>query len=213
MNINPKDEEIIIIEDEDHDQIKSSSSIIMKDQEFINSWRILIVDDDPAIHQATKLILKHFTFEELPLSCLSAYSAEESINLIEKNPDLAVILLDVVMETNDAGLKVIHHVRNILNNQIVRIIVRTGHPGEAPEDWLMSDYEINDYKTKIELTQNKLMTSLISALRSYHQLKSELNNLEKLQQDLKKTQHLLSKIEEENQKEELRLANLFADET
>lgn len=209
--MNENNEDIMIIEDEDS-QIKSSSKVEINYQELGKPWLILIVDDDHAIHQATKLILKHFTFENRPLICLSAYSAEESISLIEKNPDLAVILLDVVMETNDAGLKVIKYIREILKNQFVRIIVRTGHPGEAPEDWLMSDYEINDYKTKVELTQNKLMTSLIGALRSYNQLRLELNNLEKIEQDLQNTKDLLEKIEEQNKREELRLSNLFNEE-
>jgi signal transduction histidine kinase len=85
-------------------------------------------------------------------------------------PDIAVILLDVVMETDDAGLKLVDFIRTQLKNEAVRIILRTGQPGQAPERQVIVDYDINDYKAKTELTADKLFTSLTAALRSYQQI-------------------------------------------
>ena len=83
---------------------------------------------------------------------------------------MAVILLDVVMETEGAGLELVQFVRKELKNETVRIILRTGQPGQAPERRVVVDYDINDYKAKTELTADKLFTTLTAALRSYEQL-------------------------------------------
>ncbi len=131
------------------------------------AWKILLVDDDSEVHQATKLVLKRFTFEGKPLTLISAYSGKEAQQLIATHPDIAVIFLDVVMETNDAGLKVVKYIREVLKNTLVRIILRTGQPGEAPEQSVILDYDINDYKTKLELTHQKFLTTTITALKSY----------------------------------------------
>ena len=86
------------------------------------------------------------------------------------HPDVAAVLLDVIMETDDAGLDLVQFIRNTLKNETVRIILRTGQPGQAPERRVIVDYDINDYKAKTELTADKLFTSLTAALRSYQQL-------------------------------------------
>ena len=86
------------------------------------------------------------------------------------NPDVAAVLLDVIMETDVAGLELVEYIRNELKNETVRIILRTGQPGQAPERRVIVDYDINDYKAKTELTADKLFTSLTAALRSYQQL-------------------------------------------
>ncbi len=86
------------------------------------------------------------------------------------NPDVAAVLLDVIMETDVAGLELVEYIRNELKNETVRIILRTGQPGQAPERRVIVQYDINDYKAKTELTADKLFTSLTAALRSYQQL-------------------------------------------
>jgi diguanylate cyclase (GGDEF)-like protein len=138
---------------------------------MVDTWKILIVDDDPSVHQATQLALKGFTFDGKSVSFVSAYSGQEGINLITRqHPDVAILLLDVVMESNDAGLKVVKYVRDELRNHRVRIILRTGNPGEAPEESVILHYDINDYKLKVELTRQRLITSAISALRSFRDI-------------------------------------------
>lgn len=135
-------------------------------------WKIMLVDDDPLVHRATKVALKYFSFEDRSLSFVSAFSAKEAKQLIAAHPDTALILLDEVMETAHAGLEVANYIRNELKNKAVRIILRTGQPGRAPEESVVVDYDINDYKTKLELTQQKLFTTIVAGLRAYRDLKT-----------------------------------------
>lgn len=57
-------------------------------------------------------------------------------------------------------------------NPLVRIILRTGQPGQAPERQVMVDYDINDYKEKTELTAAKLFTSVMSSIRTFGHLQT-----------------------------------------
>ena len=147
------------------------------------SWKILIVDDEIEIHNITKLALNEFTFEKKPIEFISAYSGKEAKEMIQSHPDIALILLDVVMETEEAGLEVVKYIRDILDNKVVRIILRTGQPGQVPEDVVIVSYDINDYKTKTELTNKKLFTTVVTALRAFRALtqieasKSELERI------------------------------------
>ncbi|WP_162306071.1 putative bifunctional diguanylate cyclase/phosphodiesterase [Oleisolibacter albus] len=133
-------------------------------------WTVLIVDDDVGVHTATRLALRRFSFHGRGLHFLSAYSAVEGRALLEAHPETALILLDVVMETEDAGLDLVQQIRDDLRNPLVRIILRTGQPGQAPEREVVARYDINDYKAKDELTATRLWTSVLTALRAYDQL-------------------------------------------
>src|SRR5215207_9224002 len=138
--------------------------------EALPAWTIAIVDDDPAVHEGTRFALYDYTLNGQILDILSAYSAAAGRELMRANPNVAVVLLDVVMETDDAGLGLVDYIRNELKNETVRIILRTGQPGQAPERQVIVDYDINDYKAKTELTADKLFTTLTAALRSHQQL-------------------------------------------
>lgn len=118
-----------------------------------------------------KLALKDFLFDGKKLAFFSAYSAKESKDLIAAHPNAALILLDVVMEQEDAGLQVVQYIRDQLKNSAIRIILRTGQPGQAPEQSVIMNYDINDYKEKTELTIQKLFTTVVTALRSYRDIK------------------------------------------
>jgi len=133
-------------------------------------WKIAVIDDDQAVHEGTRFALSDYTLNGQTLEILSAYSAAEGRVLMRQHPDVAAVLLDVIMETDDAGLALVEYIRNELHNETVRIILRTGQPGQAPERRVIVDYDINDYKAKTELTADKLFTSLTAALRSYQQL-------------------------------------------
>lgn len=148
-----------------------------------NPWRVLIVDDDADVHAVSRLILNKIVFKHRPLELLCAYSAVQARDILISEKNIAVILLDVVMETEDAGLKLVRVIREELKNSDVRIILRTGQPGQAPEERVIVDYDINDYKAKNELTSQKLFTAVISALRAYETIMS-----------LNKTRHGLEKI-------------------
>jgi diguanylate cyclase (GGDEF)-like protein len=134
------------------------------------SWKVLVVDDEQQVHEVTRLALKNFKFEDKPLEIISAYSGQEAQRILDRHPDTAVLLLDVVMETNDAGLNLVKYIRENLHNLFVRIILRTGQPGEVPEISIIKGYDINDYKTKTELTQQKLFSALVTAIRSYRDI-------------------------------------------
>lgn len=148
------------------------------------SWKILIVDDDVEVHEVTKLALSDFTFENKALSFISAFSAQEAKQLIQAHPDTAIVFLDVVMETEDAGLQVIPYIREELENPIVRIILRTGQPGQAPENVVAVNYGIDDYKTKTELTSQKLFITVITALRAFSTLTQAFEVSQMLEQEL-----------------------------
>ncbi|MEE2025342.1 MULTISPECIES: DUF3369 domain-containing protein [Alkalimonas] len=133
-------------------------------------WKVLVVDDESEVHAVTRLALSDFSFQGKNLEFLSAYSGAEAKVLIQQHPDTAIILLDVVMETDDAGLQVARYIREELINTHVRIILRTGQPGQAPERQVIVNYDINDYKSKTELTAQKLFTVVMSSLRSYRDI-------------------------------------------
>lgn len=134
-------------------------------------WKLLIVDDEEEVHSITRMVLDGFSFEDAGLEFLSAYSAAEARRILKETPDIAVILLDVVMETPHAGLDLARFVRETLHNSLVRIILRTGQPGQAPERQVIVDYDINDYKSKAELTAQKLFTTVTTGLRSYRDIR------------------------------------------
>jgi response regulator RpfG family c-di-GMP phosphodiesterase len=136
------------------------------------SWKILIADDEEDVHAVTRMVLEDFEFKGRKLEFYNAYSGQEALQVLEQNPDIAVVFLDVVMETEHAGLDAVKRIRNELCNRFVRIILRTGQPGQAPEKSVVVDYDINDYKEKTELTSKKLYTCLVSALRSYLDIQS-----------------------------------------
>lgn len=136
----------------------------------LQPWRILVVDDDADVHKATVYALGNTTVLDRPLEFLHAYSVNEARAVLAHETDIAVILLDVVMDNGAAGLSLIDHVRNDLGRRDTRIVLRTGQPGYAPELEAIRDYDINDYKTKSELTRIKLFTSITTAVRSYQQL-------------------------------------------
>jgi signal transduction histidine kinase len=157
-----------------------------------DKWRILIVDDEDDIHQATQFtfaINKEYIYQGKKLEFLHAYTAQQAKELLHQYPDVAIILLDVVMETHDAGLKLVEYIRDTLQNHFVRIILRTGQPGYAPEQEVIVKYEINDYQNKTELSTLKLFTVVTASLRAY----SDLQQLDLLRQ------HLEAKVSERTQ--------------
>ena len=141
-----------------------------KEETHLKPWKILIVDDEEDIHTITKMALKRFELEEKKVEFLSAYNSDEAKKILEEDDDIALIFLDVVMETDDAGLRVAKWLREENKNTFTRIILRTGQPGQAPEEEVIMDYDINDYKQKTELDRTKLFTTVVTALRAYRDL-------------------------------------------
>lgn len=135
-------------------------------------WKLLIVDDEPEVHSVTRLALSDFRFNGRELAFMSAYSGAEAREILQEDPEIAVMLLDVVMESDDAGLQVVQFVRQTLGNHFLRIILRTGHPGLAPERRVIQAYDINDYRAKTELTQDRMFSLMHTSLAAYERLNS-----------------------------------------
>lgn len=160
------------------------------------SWKVLIVDDDLEVHEVTKLALMDFVLEGKSLTFISAYSALEAKQLMQAHSDTAIVLLDVVMETEYAGLEVVRFIREELNNQLVRIILRTGQPGQAPEKQIVVDYSIDAYKTKTELTSQKLFIVMVTALRAFSTMKKMLESSRQLEQEIVQRQQAEAALQE-----------------
>ncbi|MES2262273.1 MAG: EAL domain-containing protein [Pseudomonadota bacterium] len=136
-----------------------------------NVWRVMIIDDDEDVHSTTTFALGNLDMQHRPLEFVHAYSAGQAREMLQHEQEIAVILLDVVMEQDDAGLHLVRYIRETLKLADTRIILRTGQPGYAPEIDAIRDFDINDYKTKSELTRIKLFTTVTAAIRSYEQIR------------------------------------------
>ncbi len=145
---------------------KSSNSLTVK----LPPWKVLLVDDEADIHAMTRLTLSKFQFANRKLQIFQAMSSLEAREILAAEPEIAVALVDVVMETDDAGLQLVDFIRNELKYRRIRLIIRTGQPGTAPEKEVIERYDINDYKDKTELTDKKLFTTMRLALKSYRDI-------------------------------------------
>lgn len=135
-------------------------------------WKILIVDDDEGIHSITRMVFRDYEFENRPIELVNALSGAQAQAILTEQTDIAVTIVDVVMETDHEGLNLVTFIRNQLANKDIRIILRTGHPGFAPETEVVIQYDINDYLSKAELSASRLLTSVVVALRSYRDIMS-----------------------------------------
>lgn len=133
-------------------------------------WLVLVADDEPEVHAVTRLALARLRFRGRPVRLLDCSSAAEAERILRDTPDIAVILLDVMMETEDAGLRLARRIREDLGNRAIRIVLRTGQPARVPEEDLVLAYEIDGYTAKTELTARRLFTSVVTALRAYADL-------------------------------------------
>lgn len=150
--------------------LKPASPLAPHKNTQIKPWKVAIIDDEQQVHAVTQMVLKNTQIDEQPIEFLNAYSAEEGLRLFQNHPDIALAFIDVIMETDNAGLELIHQIRNELQNHATRIVLRTGQPGTAPEETVIRSYDINDYKSKTELTDTKLKTCVYSSIRSYRDI-------------------------------------------
>ncbi len=196
-------DDFLFIDDSDEEEILEGKGS--------EAWQVLIVDDDPEIHSVTQLALSDLVVLGQRLEYLHAYSGQDACQLLENNPDIVLVLLDVVMETDDAGLNVVKHIRETLDRQDIRIVLRTGQPGYAPEESVIKEYDINDYKTKTELTRRKLVTTVYAAIRSYQQISTVTESRQGLEKIVSGSATLLElhSIAEYSQGTLKQLANLI----
>ncbi len=144
-------------------------------------WQILVIDDDPNIHAITRLNLRRIRLRDRPLSLIGVLSAEAARAVLDQQSDVALALIDVVMESEHAGLDLVKFIRSNLSNRAIRLILRTGQPGMAPPEKLIVDYEIDGYLAKTDMTATKLVTTVITALRSFETIQALAQLVEELE--------------------------------
>jgi len=155
-------------------------------------WRVLIADDEQDVHDATRFALRDTKILGRTLEFYDAYDSAQTVEILRSTPDIAVVLLDVVMETSNAGLDLVPVIREQLKMHDVRIILRTGEPNQAPEIDVIRDFDINDYKLKSDLTKKKLYATLTASVRSYKQLRTIENSKKGLDMILRASSELLT---------------------
>jgi CheY-like chemotaxis protein len=136
-------------------------------------WNVLIVDDEPDIHEISELSLKRETVFGAKLKLHHAKSAKEARDFFEYDDAaaaLAVAFIDVVMETDDAGLQLCKYIREERGEHVTQLILRTGQPGKAPPRQIIDDHNVSGYMTKIEATPDRLYMVLKTAIQQYYNL-------------------------------------------
>jgi len=165
-----------------------------KEEKTTKHFNILIVDDDKSVHIVTKLSLKDFTYEGWTLNFTSAFSAEEAKSILRSDIEFAVVLLDVVMESETSGLEVADFIRNDINNHLLRITLRTGQPGQAPEQEVIVNYDIDNYRNKTELSSDKLFSVMYTSIRNFKKLQElERKNIV-LEEEKNRSEHYAKEL-------------------
>ncbi|MBM6552080.1 HD domain-containing phosphohydrolase [Marinomonas ostreistagni] len=149
----------------------SSQAIDSKLEDALMPWKVALIDDEDDVIAVSEMVLKRIQVDDRPLEFLKAHSAEEARKLFQAHPDIAIALVDVVMEDDHAGLDLVKWIRESNKNTTTRLVLRTGQPGQAPEENVIRDYDINDYKNKTELNSTRLKTTIYAAIRSYRDIK------------------------------------------
>jgi response regulator RpfG family c-di-GMP phosphodiesterase len=167
-----EDAEDALVWGDDSREVEQAAAQHASGVRSVEPWTVLVVDDDESVHSITRLVLTGLTFRNRPIELFSAYTAANGIDILRAHPEVALVLLDVVMETDDAGLRAVQQVREELNNVNVRVVLRTGQPGKAPERDVVVRYEIDGYELKTEQTSQNLVTVVIAALRSFDLIRS-----------------------------------------
>jgi signal transduction histidine kinase len=153
-------------------------------------WLVLVVDDDPEVHAVTRLAVEPCRYDGRRIEVISADSAAAARTILQQRNDIALILLDVVMETDQAGLELVPFIRETLSNRAVRIVLRTGQPGQAPAREVVERFDIDDYRTKTELTFERFYILVMTALRTF----KLLQDLESQQRELLEANHELERF-------------------
>jgi len=144
---------------------------------LVEPWHILIVDDEPSVHDVTRLTLNRLELFGHGIKLHSAFSAGEARTLLGSDTPFCVAFIDVVMETPHAGLELVEWIRNDSKNNAIRLILRTGQAGMAPESEVIRNYDINDYKSKTDLTAQGMATCVFNAVRGYKDITTIGNQL------------------------------------
>ncbi|MEW6982644.1 HD domain-containing phosphohydrolase [Colwelliaceae bacterium 6471] len=172
-------------------QDESSSEEVVVKNKNNKVWRILVIDDDDSVHQVTRLVLADAEIEHRALEIVSVYSSLEARELLLKDQNFCMAFVDVVMETDHAGLELVEWIRNELKNQSIRLVLRTGQAGTAPEAKVIKEFDINDYKEKTDFTSGKMITTVYASIRAYRDIMTIQRSLDAFKQLITATHDLL----------------------
>lgn len=131
------------------------------------NWVVLSVEDNQPYQDVLESALQEVAFEGRKIELLRASSAASAATILSKRQDISLILLDIVMETDDAGFYLIDTIRNVIGDELVRIVVLTGQPGVKPHDKAINEYNISEYWNKTDLSADKLKSVVVSNLRTW----------------------------------------------
>ncbi len=145
-----------------------------------NFWRVLIVDDDNFIHRMIKEINKNLRFENRAIDFISAYNSDEAKEILIKNNNVALVLMDIFLETENSGLSLAKFIREDLKNTETRIVLITGQGSMDLQEEIILNYDINGYESKTDLFSKKMNTVILSSLRSYRDIIRIKNNKESM---------------------------------
>jgi CheY-like chemotaxis protein len=126
-------------------------------------WQVLAVIDDDAAHRETRRVVEQVQFLGRPVSLLTAYSAAEAAARLRDNPAVAVILLDVAVESAAVNLNLVRTIRENLGNRCVRIIIRSNDSKATPPTEMLARYDISGYQSKDELTARQQSVAITAA--------------------------------------------------
>jgi CheY-like chemotaxis protein len=126
-------------------------------KEALTPWVLLIVDDEPQVHEATTLTLRRGRVANRPFRFLHAHSAAEAKEIICAEAHIDLVLLDVMMETRDAGFKLVQELRGPLARSDLKILIRSGQPGAEQEHTIAQRHPVEGYMQKTQQTYSLMM--------------------------------------------------------
>ncbi|OVE78013.1 hypothetical protein BVX99_00915 [bacterium F16] len=199
----------------DEDILFAAETVEEKTVRTDGAWKILVVDDDDAVHQMTSLVLEGFRFNGHGLTFLNAHSYDVAEAILADHPDVAVILLDAVMPGR-SGLELVRHVREVTENSIITIIIRTGQSGKIPDTKVMMDFDVNLFAHKTDLDLDRLEMAITSGLRAYVTARNLQIALRRAKDEIQRrtlvelrTKNMLDALGDELHDREMQLDTLF----
>lgn len=176
-------------------EFASETTQTKQDAYGTRTWKVLSVEDNVAFQNTLELSLKNMEVFGQKIEFLKANNLAEASLILANHNDIIVVLMDVVMETDDAGLRLVRTIRDVMGNNLVRIILLTGQPGMAPQHNVMQDYDLDDYWCKSDLTHDRLYTLLTANIRSWLRISETMRARKGLQMIVDSSRQLLSRYE------------------
>lgn len=141
-----------------------------------DNWKVLIVDENDFTHVDIKENINNLKFENKYINFYDAYTVGEAISILREENDMALVLINVDIETKDYGLKLVKHIRETLNLIDIRILLMIEDKDDSFKEDTILDYDINGCGEKSSFIYKKVKTEIVSALRCYRDIKKIKDN-------------------------------------